>query len=151
MTDHIISISGRPGLYKLVKQGRGMLIVESIGEGKSRFTVGTYDRVASLNDISIYCEDDDRPLFDVFASIKAHENGAKLSFNPRKVSASELHDYLAAVLPDYDRDRVHDSDIRKLLVWYNILVEGGVTDFGTEKPADAEALAEGDAPGEKKN
>ena len=127
MTDHIISISGRPGLYKLVKQGRGMLIVESIGEGKSRFTVGTYDRVVSLNDISIYCEDDDRPLFDVFDSIKAHENGAN------------------------DRDRVHDSDIRKLLVWYNILVEGGVTDFGTEKPADAEALAEGDAPGEKKN
>lgn len=137
MKERIISISGRPGLFRLVKQGRGMLIVESIDDAHTRFTVGMHDRVVSLNDISIYCQDDDRPLFSVLAAVGKKENNGPVSFNPRKVSASELHDYFADVLPDYDRDRVHDSDMRKLLVWYNLLVSGGITDFAAYTAEDA--------------
>ncbi len=139
MTERIISISGKPGLYKLMKQGRGMLIVESVDEKHQRFTVGMHDKVVSLNDISIYCEDDDEPLISVFNKVKAQENGENLKFNPRKISADELHEYFAKVLPEYDTDRVHDSDIRKLLVWYDILISGGVSDFEEETAEDTPA------------
>ncbi len=139
MTERIISISGKPGLYKLMKQGRGMLIVESVDEKHQRFTVGMHDKVVSLNDISIYCEDDDEPLISVFNKVKAQENGENLKFNPRKISADELHEYFAKVLPEYDTDRVHDSDIRKLLVWYDILISGGVNDFEEETAEDTPA------------
>lgn len=139
MTERIISISGKPGLFKLMKQGRGMLIVESVDEKRQRFSVGMHDKVVSLNDISIYCEDEDEPLMNVFNKVKAHENGECLKFNPRKIAANELREYFAAVLPEYDTDRVHDSDIRKLLVWYDLLVKGGITDFEEEKPEDAPA------------
>lgn len=141
MKERIISISGRPGLFKLMKQGRGMLIVESVDSAHQRFTVGMHDKVVSLNDISIYCEDDDMPLMDVFNKVKAEENGENLKFNPRKIGFTELREYFAKVLPEYDVDRVHDSDIRKLLVWYDILVAGGITDFEEEKTEDAEASA----------
>ncbi len=139
MTERIISISGKPGLYKLMKQGRGMLRVESVDEKHQRFTVGMHDKVVSLNDISIYCEDDDEPLISVFNKVKAQENGENLKFNPRKISADELHEYFAKVLPEYDTDRVHDSDIRKLLVWYDILISGGVNDFEEETAEDTPA------------
>ncbi len=139
MTERIISISGKPGLYKLMKQGRGMLIVESVDEKHQRFTVGMHDKVVSLNDISIYCEDDDEPLISVFNKVKAQENGENLKFNPRKISANELHEYFAKVLPEYDTDRVHDSDIRKLLVWYDILISGGVNDFEEETAEETPA------------
>lgn len=143
MQEKIISISGRPGLYKLLKQGRGMLIVESIDDKRTRFSVGMHDKVVSLNDISIYCEDDDEPLMSVMAKVKAHEDGGQLKFNPRKAASEEVREYFAAVLPEYDRDRVHDSDIRKLLVWYGILIAGGVSDFD-DAPAE-EAAADGEA------
>ena len=139
MTERIISISGKPGLFKLMKQGRGMLIVESVDEKRQRFSVGMHDKVVSLNDISIYCENEDEPLMNVFNKVKAHENGECLKFNPRKIAANELREYFAAVLPEYDTDRVHDSDIRKLLVWYDLLVKGGITDFEEEKPEEEPA------------
>lgn len=139
MTERIISISGKPGLYKLMKQGRGMLIVESVDEKHQRFTVGMHDKVVSLNDISIYCENDDEPLISVFNKVKAQENGENLKFNPRKISADELHEYFAKVLPEYDTDRVHDSDIRKLLVWYDIMISGGVNDFEEETAEETPA------------
>lgn len=142
MKERIISISGRPGLYQLVKQGRGMLIVESLDGSHHRTSVGSTDKVMSLNDISIYCNDDDTLLTDVFAKIKAAENAEPLKFNARKAGAAELRDYFAKVLPEYDRDRVHDSDIRKLLQWYDILVQSGITDFEEEKPSDPESPAE---------
>ncbi len=143
MQNHILSITGRPGLYKLLKQGRGMLIVESVDNEHRRMPVGERDKVVSLNDISIYTDEDDKPLMEVFEAIKAKENGEPVKFNPKKASASELHEYFASVLPSYDRDRVFDNDLRKLFTWYNILVGNGITDFVDEeekpaKPADAE-------------
>lgn len=143
MQNHILSITGRPGLYKLLKQGRGMLIVESVDNEHRRMPVGERDKVVSLNDISIYTDEDDKPLMEVFEAIKAKENGEPVKFNPKKAQASELHEYFASVLPSYDRDRVFDNDLRKLFTWYNILVGNGITDFVDEeekpaKPADAE-------------
>lgn len=144
MKEKVISISGRPGLYQLVKQGRGMLIVESLDGSHRRFSVGSTDKVMSLNDISIYCEDDDTLLTDVLDKVKAAEGGEGLKFNPRKTGSAELREYFAKVLPEYDRDRVHDSDIRKLLQWYDILVKAGITDFKDEEP-DGDAPAADDA------
>ena len=134
MEERIISISGKPGLYKLMKQGRGMLIVESVDDKHQRFSVGMHDKVVSLNDISIYCEEEDEPLISVFNKVKTHENGEALKFNPRKIETKELREYFAQVLPEYDPDRVHDSDIRKLLVWYDLLIKGGINDFEEENP-----------------
>ena len=142
MEERIISISGKPGLYKLMKQGRGMLIVESVDDKHQRFSVGMHDKVVSLNDISIYCEEGDEPLISVFNKVKTHENGEALKFNPRKIETKELREYFAQVLPEYDPDRVHDSDIRKLLVWYDLLIKGGINDFEEEKPEEPAAAEE---------
>ena len=106
-------------------------------------SVGERDKVVSLNDISIYTDEDDKPLMEVFEAIKAKENGEPVKFNPKKAPANELHEYFASVLPSYDRDRVFDNDLRKLFTWYNILVGNGITDFVDEEekpaePADAE-------------
>ena len=88
MQNHILSITGRPGLYKLLKQGRGMLIVESVDNEHRRMPVGERDKVVSLNDISIYTDEDDKPLMEVFEAIKAKENGEPVKFNPKKAPAS---------------------------------------------------------------
>ena len=101
----ILSIAGKPGLYKLVSRGNRNLIVETIDETHKRIPAFATDRVTSLGDIAMYTDADEIALWKVF------EN------------------YFAEVLPNYDRDRVHDSDIKKLLQWYNILVKNGYTDF----------------------
>ena len=129
MQDTILAISGKPGLYRLISQGRGMLIVETVGADKKRLPAGARDRVTSLNDVSMYTNEDDKPLMEIFQSIADKENGQPTSIDYKKASKQELADFMASVLPDYDRDRVHDSDIKKLIQWYNILVNGGYTKF----------------------
>lgn len=130
MEKTILAISGRPGLFQLVSQGRGMLIVESIDGTKKRQPVGGRDRVTALNEVSIYTDDnEDTPLLDVFESIRKKENGNPVSFDPRKASKEELFAYMQEVLPNYDHDRVYATDVKKLIQWYNILVTNGITDF----------------------
>ena len=80
----------------------------------------------------MFTETDDVPLMDVLENLKTLENGKKASINEKKASGAELQDYFTKVLPEWDRDRVHNSDIKKLITWYNILVENGVTDFKEE-------------------
>ena len=138
MQDTILAISGKPGLYRLISQGRGMLIVETVGADKKRLPAGARDRVTSLNDVSMYTNEDDKPLMEIFQSIADKENGQPTSIDYKKASKQELADFMASVLPDYDRDRVHDSDIKKLIHWYNILVNGGYTKFVDESEAAAE-------------
>lgn len=138
MQDTILAIAGKPGLYRLVSQGRGMLIVETVSADKKRLPAGARDRVTSLNDVSMYTNEDDKPLMEIFQAISDKEGGKTTSIDYKKASKVELADFMAAVLPDYDRDRVHDSDIRKLIQWYNILVNGGYTQF-VEKNEKAEA------------
>lgn len=129
MVQTILSIAGKPGLYKLVSRGKSNLIVESLDETHKRQPVFSSDRVTSLADIAMFTEGDDVPLMDVFAAIRDKEEGKACSLQYKKASSNELREYFAQVLPDFDRDRVHDSDIRKLLQWYNILIANGISDF----------------------
>ena len=125
----ILSIAGKPGLYKLVSRGNRNLIVEAIDATHRRQPAFASDRVTSLADIAMYTDAEDIPLWKVFKSLGEKEQSKECSLNYKKCSGQELHDFFAEVLPDYDRDRVHDSDIKKLIQWYNILVKNGITDF----------------------
>ena len=129
MQQTILSIAGKPGLYKLVSRGKMNLIVEALDETHKRMPAFATDRVTSLADIAMYTDAEDVPLMTILASLRDKEEGKEVSFNIKKASSKELRDYFAQVLPDFDRDRVHDSDIKKLLTWYNILVRNGITDF----------------------
>lgn len=139
----ILSVSGKPGLYKLVSRAKMNLIVESLDEIHRRVPVFASDRVTSLSDIAMYTNSDDVPLMNILDSVLKKEEGKECSLNWRKCTKEELHDYFASVLPDYDRDRVHDSDIKKLLQWYDILVKNGVTDFVDENAGTGDAETAG--------
>ena len=139
----IVSVSGKPGLYKLVSRAKMNLIVESLDETHRRVPVFASDRVTSLSDIAMYTNSDDVPLMNILDSVLKKEEGKECSLNWRKCTKEELHDYFASVLPDYDRDRVHDSDIKKLLQWYDILVKNGVTDFVDENAGTGDAETAG--------
>ncbi len=140
MLKKILSISGKPGLFELVSQGRNMLIVESLKDHR-RQPAYTHEKILSLGDIAMYTEDGEVPLVEVFASMKKKENGAAVVID-LKSDPKILADYLAEVLPNYDRKRVYTSDIKKLISWYNILVESGKADFEEEiKDAVKEKLA----------
>ena len=128
MLKTILSIAGKPGLYKLISQGKNMLIVESLTD-KKRLPAYGNEKIISLGDISMYTDDDDVPLREVLLSMKTKENGQAVALDIKKASSEELNAYLAVVLPEFDRDRVHTSDIKKLISWYNILVGAGMTDF----------------------
>ncbi len=132
MVQTILSIAGKPGLYKLVSRGKSNLIVEALDETHKRMPAFATDRVTSLADIAMYTDAEDVPLMTVLASIRDKEEGKECSLKFKKASGKELREYFAQVLPDFDRDRVHDSDIKKLLSWYNILVKAGITDFEEE-------------------
>ncbi|QUI92715.1 DUF5606 domain-containing protein [Prevotella denticola] len=139
MLQTILSIAGRPGLYKLVSRGKMNLIVEALDETHKRQPAFATDRVTSLADIAMFTDSEDIPLGDVLANVRDKEGGKVASLNWRKASAKELQDYFAEVLPDFDRDRVHSSDIKKLLQWYEILVKAGITNFEEEmKPTEGD-------------
>ncbi len=129
MKHTILSISGKPGLYKLISSGKNNLIVESLDANHKRMPVFASDRVTSLNDIAMYTMADDVPLTTILASLYKYEEGKEASVDYKKGSSKELRDYFSKILPDFDQDRVHDSDIKKLIQWYNILVKNGITDF----------------------
>ena len=116
MLKQILSIAGRPGLYKLVNQGKNMLIVESLMTGK-RTPAYARDKVISLGDISIYTVDEDVPLANVLQSIKDKNEGKKVDMG----SIGDIREYFATVLPEFDDERVHTSDIKKVFAWYNQL------------------------------
>jgi hypothetical protein len=126
----ILAISGKGGLFKFVSQGRNGIIVESLHD-KKRTNVPATAKISALEDIAIYTETEEVPLKDVFKKIREKENGGKsLS---KKSSAEELKNYLEAILPDYDRDRVYVSDIKKIVHWYNLLYELEMLDILEEE------------------
>lgn len=129
MLKTILSISGKPGLYKLISQGKNMLIVESITPDKKRMPAYGNEKITSLADIAMYTNDSEVPLKDVLTSLKKKENSAVASIDPKKATVDELRAYFTEILPDYDRDRVYPTDIKKLISWYNILVSNNITDF----------------------
>lgn len=138
MLTKILTVSGKPGLYKLVSTGKNLNVVESLTDGK-RFPVYITEKVIALSDVSIYTEDGDVPLKNVLAKIKEKEKGGKVPLNS-KTANKELFAYLAEVLPNYDKDRVYASDIKKLINWYNILIEHKI-DFETEEKESSEESA----------
>ena len=141
MKETILAISGKPGLYRLVARGNGNLIVESIDEQKRRITAGSRDRVTSLRDVSMYTMDDDKPLMEVYESIKEKYNGQRVDIQTSKADKAQLFAFLDEVLPDNDADRIYPGDVKKLIQWYNILVQAGYTDF-LEAEEQEEASAE---------
>ena len=140
MLETILAIAGKPGLYKLVSRGNRNLIVESLDEKKHRFPAFATDRVISLADIAMYTDEEEVPLYDVLTSIQKKEDGALCSLDIKKASKEQLFDYLAEVLPAFDRDRVHPSDVKKLLQWYNILTSNGLTDFSRLQPTEGDNI-----------
>lgn len=135
MLKTILSISGKPGLYKLISQAKNMLIVESLQTGK-RQPAYAHEKIISLGDIAIFTDEEDVPLGEVLNSIKVKENGAKVSLDAKKADTEALRAYLAEVLPNFDRERVYATDIKKIISWYNLLVETGNDDFVEEKKTD---------------
>ena len=125
----ILSIAGKPGLYRLVSRGKQNLIVETLDETKKRIPAFSTDRVISLADIAMYTDAEDVPLWKVLKSLGEKSESKECALYYKKASGKELREFFAEILPDYDRDRVHDSDIKKLIQWYNILVKNGITDF----------------------
>lgn len=125
----ILSIAGKPGLYKMVSQGKVNLIVEALDDTHRRLPLFATDKVTSLADIAMFTEEEDVPLWQVLTSLGAKEQSKECSLNYKKSSGKELRTYFAEVLPNFDQERVHDSDIRKLIQWYNILVKSGRIDF----------------------
>lgn len=132
MENTILTISGKPGLYKLVSRGKMNLIVETLDETHKRMPAFATDKITSLTDIAMFSETEDVPLTKILATIRDKEESKEVTLNYKKCSSKELRDYFAQILPDFDRDRVHDSDIKKLLQWYNILVKNNITDFEDE-------------------
>lgn len=139
MIKRILSISGRPGLFKLVNQGKNMLIVESLQSGK-RMPAYAHDKVVSLGDISIYTNNGDMPLADVLEAIKEKTNGQPVDI--KSMDNDALRAYFAEILPDFDDERVYTNDIRKLFSWYNQLIAANVTEFKDNEIAQDEAAEE---------
>ena len=140
MQQTILAIAGKPGLYKLVSRGKMNLIVEALDDSHKRMPAFSSDRVTSLSDIAMYTYEEDVPLMTILASLRDKEEGKVASINYKKASSEELQEYFAQILPDFDRERVQNSHIKKLIQWYNILVEAGITDF--EEPEAEEPAAE---------
>ena len=136
MKQTILAISGKPGLYKLVSRAKNSLIVEALDDTHKRMPAFATDRITSLGDIAMFTETDDVPLTDVLDNLKKLEDGKKASINEKKASSAELREYFSKVLPEWDQDRVKDSHIKKLITWYNILIEAGITDFKDEEPEE---------------
>lgn len=117
--DKIMSISGKPGLYKVLTQTRNGAIVESLLDNK-RLNVNIHSNVSILSEIAIYTIHEEKPLAEIFESIKQKENGQQTSIS-HKDSKDALEEYFFNILPDYDEDRVYASDIKKVIQWYNLL------------------------------
>ena len=133
----ILAISGMPGLYKYVAQSTRGIIVESLEDGR-RMNASATSRVSALAEISMFTEGEDIALAEVFTRMYAHTEG-KTAISPKE-SAARLAEFFAAVLPEYDRERVHASDIKKAIQWFNLLVEAGMTEF--RLPEESEEQAE---------
>ncbi len=131
----IIAISGKPGLYTVVKQSKNSVIVQNIETGRKMPAFAT-DRISALEDISIYTMEGDELLSDVFQSIFEKENGGEAISH--KANVAELQDYMRAVLADYDDERVQTSDIKKVYQWYNLLHKAGILKLANEAVSEEE-------------
>lgn len=133
MLEKILAISGKPGLYRLVSRGNRSLIVETLDSQKKRMPAFASDKVISLADIAMYTDAEEVPLRQVLKTIFENEGGKKTTVDYKKASAAELATFMEKALPNYDRDHVYPADMKKLIQWYNILIDNGITDFDEPK------------------
>lgn len=140
MLKEILSITGKPGLFKIISQGKGILVVEELGSGR-RFPAHARDKVVSLGDIAMYTESGDTPLGEILDKVYAKHEGKAIDVK-ELVKNKGLRTEFEAIVEDYDRDRVYDNDIKKLFTWYNILVNNGYTEFTEPEAPEGEAPAE---------
>ena len=119
----VLAISGKPGLYHLETQTRSGFLATSLADGK-RISVGIRNNVSLLSEIAIYTLEKEVPLTEVFTNIKNFEEGKEARISPKSDGAT-LEEYFSQVLPNYDRDRVYASDIKKIIQWYNLLLAKG--------------------------
>lgn len=138
MIDRILSVTGKPGLYRLINQGKNMLIVENVATGK-RTPVYSRDKVISLADVAIYTTGEDMPLYEVFDKISQKNNGEQVDIALLKDDAA-MRAYFAEILTEFDDDRVHNGDIRKVFQWYNTLVSNGIKDFKDDENAQDQTV-----------
>lgn len=137
----ILVVSGKPDIYELVSQTKTGAIVESLAD-KKRCPVFKTDRISSLNEISIFTTEKEKPLTEVMQDIFRKEDGKTIAFDIRKTANADLFAYFKEVLPNYDTDHVHASDVKKVLLWYNLLNNAGKIDLEepeTEKPTEEKA------------
>ena len=144
MLKTILSVSGKPGLYKMISQGKNLLIIESLID-KKRIPAYASDKIITLDSIEIYTNEDKIALYKVLNNIKEKENLKQIPLDISKIAPDELRAYLGEVLPDFDRQRVYPTDIKRLMNWYNILIKAGITEFDPKE--DAEEQQEKDESG----
>ncbi len=135
MLKKILSISGKPGLYRLISYGKGIIIVENVTDNK-RMPAYTRDKIIALGDIAIYTDDTEVPLADVLTTIAEKYNSQVLDAKLYK-SAAQLQQFFEEVLPNYDHDRVYNTDIKKIISWYNTLISAGITDFSIKSEEES--------------
>lgn len=138
MLKNILAITGKPGLYRLVNRGSNMLIVESLLDGK-RMPTYARDKIISLADVSMYTNGDDIELWKVLEAACKKEDGKPCAIDAKKADNKVVLAWFDEVLPDWDRDRVYPTDVRKLISWYNILVNAGITTFAPEEENEEKA------------
>lgn len=138
--DKILSISGKPGLYKIVTQTRTGAVVESLID-KKRITVGAHSNISILSEIAIYTLTEEVPLRDVLTKIKEKENGEQTSIS-HKDSKIKLEEFFFEILPEYDEDRVYPSDIKKVIQWYNLLQKNNLLDLLEESKTEKDTTKE---------
>ena len=142
----ILSIGGRPGLWEMKAQTRGGVLAESLIDGK-KIPVNVKNNISMLGEISIYTYAEEVPLREIFQKIGEKENFGKAI--DHKSSKTDLIEYFRAILPEFDEDRVYQSDIKKIIQWYNILVEKGFTTFVEAEEESTENSTEEKEKGEK--
>ena len=134
MLNKILAISGKPGLYQFVSRGNKMIIVESIDDAKKRMPAHAADKIVALSDISIYTDDGKEvPLADVFENAKKIYDAGLIDVHHKKAPQDEIVAVFSKILPQYDTDRVHVSDMRKVIQWYNLLTQYGLNDFAIKE------------------
>jgi hypothetical protein len=131
----ILAIAGKPGLYKMLAQTKNGLVVEGIPEGK-KFTAFSHERISTLEEISIYTEGEDMPLKEVLKAIYDKVEGAEALSH--KSSGEELKSFFEDAVPNYDKENVYVSDIKKVINWYNSLHKLDLLDFTEEEEKEEE-------------
>lgn len=134
---NILVIAGKPDLSEMVSQTKGGAVVKNLVTGQ-KYPVFKNDRISSLGEIRLFTDEGERPLEEVMQAIYKHLEGKSTAFDPKKAEGKELFDLLGAAQPDYDRERVHTSDAKKLFSWYNVLLAAGKITLD-EEADDAQA------------